>query len=134
LVIVVAAVLLIDRLHLDDPVGAVSVHLVCGIWGTLAVGIFSADHSLVTQLIGVLAYGAFCFPAALLIFMALKATVGLRVSKDEEAMGLDVGEHGMEAYGGFQMVSPGLGSRPIRQVVETGSVAAAKAEVKLGTS
>ena len=134
-VMVVGAVLLIDRIRLDDPVGAVSVHLVCGIWGTLAVGIFSADHSLLTQLIGVLGYAAFCFPSALVIFLALKATMGIRVSRDEEAMGLDVGEHGMEAYGGFQMVSPGLGSRPTRQSVEAGAMSpAAKTEVKLGTS
>ena len=98
-VIVVGSVLFIDRRHLDDPVGAVSVHLVCGVWGTLAVGIFSADHSLLTQLIGVLAYGAFSFAAALLIFFALKLSMGLRVSADEERLGLDVGEHGMEAYG-----------------------------------
>ncbi len=97
--IVVGSVLFIDRRHLDDPVGAVSVHLVCGVWGTLAVGIFSADHSLLTQLIGVLAYGAFSFAAALLIFFALKQSMGLRVSADEERLGLDVGEHGMEAYG-----------------------------------
>ena len=103
--IVVASVILIDRAQLDDPVGAVSVHLVCGIWGTLAVGIFSVnpDHSFVTQLIGVLAYGAISLPAALAIFYALKASMGLRVSEDEERMGLDVGEHGMEAYGGFQI-------------------------------
>ena len=104
-VIVVASVLFIDRVHLDDPVGAVSVHLVCGIWGTLAVGIFSADHSFATQAIGVLAYAAFSFPSALLIFFALKQVMGLRVSKEEERMGLDVGEHGMEAYGGFQIVN-----------------------------
>ena len=97
--IVVGSVLLIDRRHLDDPVGAVSVHLVCGVWGTLAVGIFSADHSLLTQLIGVLAYGAFSFAAALLIFFALKLSMGLRVTAEEERLGLDVGEHGMEAYG-----------------------------------
>ena len=97
--IVVGSVLFIDRRRLDDPVGAVSVHLVCGVWGTLAVGIFSADHSLLTQLIGVLAYGAFSFAAALLIFLALKLSMGLRVSADEERLGLDVGEHGMEAYG-----------------------------------
>ena len=71
----VGAVLLIDRGRIDDPVGAVSVHLVCGIWGTMAVGIFSADHSFVTQAVGVLAYGAVCFPAALGIFFALKQTV-----------------------------------------------------------
>ncbi len=103
--IVVASVIMIDRAQLDDPVGAISVHLVCGIWGTLAVGLFSVnpDHSFVTQLIGVLAYGAISMPAALVIFYALKATMGLRVSEDEERMGLDVGEHGMEAYGGFQI-------------------------------
>ena len=103
--IVVASVILIDRAQLDDPVGAISVHLVCGIWGTLAVGLFSVnpDHSFVTQLIGVLAYGAISMPAALVIFYALKATMGLRVSEKEERMGLDVGEHGMEAYGGFQI-------------------------------
>ena len=97
-IIVVASVLVIDRLRLDDPVGAVSVHLVCGVWGTLAVGLFSADHSLGTQVVGVLAYGAFTFPAALIIFLGVKAILGLRVSPDEERMGLDVGEHGMEAY------------------------------------
>lgn len=104
-VIVVFSVLGFDRLRLDDPVGALSVHLVCGIWGTLAVGLFSTnpDHSLVEQAIGVLAYGAFCFPAALVLFAALKYTLGLRVSEAEERTGLDIGEHGMEAYGGFQI-------------------------------
>jgi len=98
-VIVVFSVILIDRVRLDDPVGALSVHLVCGIWGTLAVGIFSADHSLVTQAVGVLAYGLFSFPFALAIFFVLKMSIGLRVSPEEETMGLDLGEHGMEAYG-----------------------------------
>ena len=98
-IIVVFSVLFFDRARIDDPVGAVSVHLVCGVWGTLAVGIFSADHSFVTQAIGVLAYGVFSFPVALAIFFALRASVGLRVSPDEESIGLDVGEHGMEAYG-----------------------------------
>lgn len=103
-VIVVCSVLLLDRLQLDDPVGAVSVHLVCGIWGTLAVGIFAAGHSFMDQLIGVLAYGAVAFPAALLIFTALKfSPLGLRVSEKEEIGGLDIGEHGMEAYSGFQI-------------------------------
>ena len=101
--IVVVSVLAIDRAKLDDPVGAVSVHLVCGIWGTLAVGIFSADFSFVTQLIGVLAYGVFSFVSALGIFAAIKAAIGIRVSEDEERMGLDVAEHGMESYGGFQI-------------------------------
>lgn len=104
-VIVVLSVIGIDKIRLDDPVGALSVHLVCGIWGTLAVGIFSADHSFVTQLIGVVAYGVFCFPAALIFFAALKYTVGIRVTKEEEERGLDISEHGMESYGGFQIFS-----------------------------
>ena len=104
-VIVVGSVLLLDRAKLDDPVGAISVHLICGIWGTLAVGIFSTnpEHSFLTQLIGVLAYAVFCFLSAFAIFFALKLTLGLRVDAEEERVGLDVGEHGMEAYGGFQI-------------------------------
>jgi Amt family ammonium transporter len=103
-VIVVFSVFFFDKIKIDDPVGAISVHLVNGIWGTLAVGIFGgADYSIVTQFIGVLAYGAVCFPAALLIFYAIKKTVGLRVSEREELRGLDIGEHGQEAYSGFQI-------------------------------
>ena len=103
-VIVVVSVLQIDRAKLDDPVGAVSVHLVCGIWGTLAVGIFGgSDFSFVTQLIGVAAYGVFSFVAALAMFYAIKGCCGLRVTEEEERKGLDVSEHGMEAYGGFQI-------------------------------
>lgn len=101
-VIVVLSVLAIDRLKIDDPVGAVSVHLVCGIWGTLATGIWGADKSFITQLIGVAAYGVFCVIAAVIFFGILKATMGLRVSREEEILGLDVGEHGMEAYPDFQ--------------------------------
>ena len=97
-VIVVFSVEIIDRAKLDDPVGAISVHLTCGIWGTLAVGIFSADHSFVTQLIGVLAYGAVALPAALVLFFVLKGTLGLRVTEEEERKGLDLSEHNMEAY------------------------------------
>jgi Amt family ammonium transporter len=99
-VAVVLAVGFFDRIKVDDPVGAISVHLVCGIWGTLAVGIFSTnpDHSLVTQAIGVVCYGAFAFTAALAIFAIVKVTMGLRVSAEEELEGLDIGEHGMHAY------------------------------------
>jgi Amt family ammonium transporter len=100
--VAVLSVIGLDRLKIDDPVGATTVHLVCGILGTLFVGVFSADHSLGVQALGVLAYGAVCFPAALLIFFVLKVTVGIRVSKEEELKGLDLGEHGMEAYHGFQ--------------------------------
>ncbi len=102
-ILVVLAVGLIDKLHLDDPVGAISVHLVCGIWGTLAVGIFSADFSILIQLIGVSTVGAISFFAALLIFFVIKVTIGIRVSPEEEMIGLDIGEHGMEAYSGFQI-------------------------------
>jgi Amt family ammonium transporter len=100
--VAVFSVLGFDKLKIDDPVGATTVHLVCGVLGTLFVGIFSPDFSFLTQLIGVLAYGAVCFPAAFLIFFALKKTIGIRVSEEEELKGLDIGEHGMEAYSGFQ--------------------------------
>lgn len=101
-VLVVLSVLGFDRLKIDDPVGAISVHLICGIWGTLAVGIWGTEKSFVVQLIGVLAYGAFCVVAAAIIFGIIKATMGLRVSREEELLGLDLGEHGMEAYPDFQ--------------------------------
>lgn len=104
-VLVVGAVLAFDRLRIDDPVGALSVHLVCGIWGTLAVGIFSSQVGFMPQLIGVAAAGALCFVSASLIFALIKATIGLRVSEHEELCGLDIGEHGMEAYSGFQIFS-----------------------------
>ncbi len=97
-VIVVFSVETFDRAKLDDPVGAISVHLTCGVWGTLAVGIFSADHSVLTQLVGVAACGAVAFPAASLIFFVIRNTIGLRVSPEEERRGLDLAEHNMEAY------------------------------------
>ncbi len=98
--LVVGSVMFFDRIKIDDPVGAISVHLVCGIWGTLAVGIFSMnpDHNLGAQALGVVAYGAATFPAALLIFYVIKVTMGLRVSEEEELEGLDYSEHGMHAY------------------------------------
>jgi Amt family ammonium transporter len=98
--LVVGSVVFIDKIRIDDPVGAISVHLACGIWGTLAVGIFSTnpDHSFVTQLIGVVAYGIFTVACAAAIFLVIKATMGLRVSEEEELEGLDFGEHGMHAY------------------------------------
>ena len=104
--LVVLAVIFIDsKLRVDDPVGAISVHLVCGIWGTLAVGIFSMnpEHTILKQLAGISAIGATVFASALLIFWVLKVTVGIRVSTDEEVKGLDVSEHAMEAYSGFQI-------------------------------
>jgi Amt family ammonium transporter len=101
--IVVIAVELIDKVHLDDPVGAISVHLVNGIWGTLAVGIFSDEYGLLSQLIGIFSVGTLSFLAAFGLFHALKATLGIRVSMEEEIRGLDIGEHGMEAYNSFQI-------------------------------
>ncbi len=105
-IMVVGAVIFIDsKLKLDDPVGALSVHLICGVWGTLAVGIFSVnpDHSFLVQLIGVLSCGVVSFSSAFIIFFVLRKTMGIRVSQEEELRGLDIGEHGMEAYAGFQI-------------------------------
>jgi len=105
-VIVVFSVVLLDRWKLDDPVGAISVHLTCGVWGTLAVGIFGgSDFSVVTQLIAVASYGAVAFASAMLLFLALRATLGIRVSEDEERIGLDIAEHNMEAYPDYQILS-----------------------------
>jgi Amt family ammonium transporter len=103
-IIVVFSVIMFDKLKIDDPVGALSVHLVCGVWGTLAVGIFgvkAGGAQFVNQLIGVGAVGASAFVAAFAIFFVLKSTMGIRVSKDEEIYGLDASEHGMEAYSNF---------------------------------
>jgi Amt family ammonium transporter len=121
-VLVVGSVLFFDRIRIDDPVGAVSVHLTCGIWGTLAVGIFStnAEHTFLIQLAGVAAYGVFTVVCALAIFLVVKLTMGLRVSEDEELEGLDYGEHGMHAYdlnigpGGLDGGTPRPGAAPRR--------------------
>ena len=104
--IIVFAVSLIDRLKLDDPVGAIAVHLVCGIWGTLAVGIFgnlASGAQFVSQLIGVVSYAAICIISSFIIIYGLKKTVGIRVSEREELEGLDAHEHGMDAYPDFRM-------------------------------
>ncbi|WCO02128.1 ammonium transporter [Psychroserpens ponticola] len=104
--IIVFAVSLIDRLKLDDPVGAIAVHLVCGIWGTLAVGIFGAlagGAQFVSQLIGVVSYAGICIVSSFLIIFIMKKTVGIRVSEREELEGLDAHEHGMDAYPDFRL-------------------------------
>lgn len=99
--IVVFGVNLMDRLKLDDPVGAVPVHLLNGIWGTLAVGIFAEDFSFLTQLKGVLAIGVFVVVLSYIILIILKKTMGLRVTEREEVEGLDIHEHKMNAYPDF---------------------------------
>ncbi|WP_026935443.1 ammonium transporter [Christiangramia echinicola] len=103
-VIIVFGVALIDKIRLDDPVGAVAVHLICGIWGTLAVGIFgnlAGFDQFLTQFIGVACYAAICIAGSFLIFYILKVTLGIRVSAKEETEGLDIHEHGMDAYPDF---------------------------------
>lgn len=105
-IIIVLGVALVDKLKLDDPVGAIAVHLICGIWGTLAVGLFGSmagAGQFMTQLYGVLIVGAFCVVTSGIILGVLKATLGLRVSKEEELEGLDIHEHGMDAYADFRM-------------------------------
>ncbi len=104
--IIVAGVALIDKLRLDDPVGAIAVHLICGIWGTLAVGLFGAMKGVdqfLYQLTGVVAYAVFCIATSFIIIFVLKKTVGIRVSKKEELEGLDGHEHGMDAYPDFRL-------------------------------
>ncbi|MGV7929902.1 MAG: ammonium transporter [Spirochaetota bacterium] len=118
-VLVVLAVMMFDRLRIDDPVGALSVHLVNGIFGTLAVGLFAQDKItgtatgsglffggglklLASQAIGVVAVGAFTFVLALVVWYVIRLVMGMRVSREEEIAGLDLGEHGMKAYPDFQ--------------------------------
>lgn len=104
-ILVVIAVVVIDRIRIDDPVGAISVHLVCGIWGTLAVGLFSMnpEHTLLKQLTGVAAVGVFVLIASTIAWTLLKISpLGLRVSAEEETNGLDTAEHGLEAYPEFK--------------------------------
>jgi len=117
-IIVVYAVSFFDNLRIDDPVGAISVHLVNGTWGTLAVGLFADANvgtgydvtglffgggltQLINQIVGILAVGAFTVTFSVVAWMVLKAVFGMRVSLEEEINGLDIGEHGMEAYSGF---------------------------------
>ena len=118
-IIVVCSVYGFERLRLDDPVGALSVHLVCGVWGTLAVGLFGAKASaaqLLIQLAGVAAVGAFSFAFSFGLFAAIRATIGLRVSAREEMEGLDLGEHGQSAYPDF--LSTGALELPVTAPLE----------------
>jgi Amt family ammonium transporter len=132
-ILVVYAVAFFDKIKIDDPVGALSVHLVNGVWGTLAVGLFASAKvqeslgrnpealvnglfygggvsQLVTQIVGILSVGAFTTAFSVALWMILKQTMGIRVSKEEELMGLDIGEHGMQAYTGFVTEMDSYGS------------------------
>jgi Amt family ammonium transporter len=109
-VLVVFAVGFFDSIKIDDPVGAISVHLMNGIWGTLAVGLFNTETGLFygggfgqlgAQILGILSVGLFTVVLSSIFWLVLKYTLGLRVSPEEEMKGLDIGEHGMEAYSGF---------------------------------
>ncbi len=106
-VLVVLSVMAIDRIHIDDPVGAVSVHGVCGAWGTLAAGLFNIDGMtakiITTQLVGIGAAFVWSFGCAFILFKIISLTIGLRVSEEEELLGVDITEHGANAYNDFQV-------------------------------
>ena len=100
-VLVVIFVPLLDKLKIDDVVGAISVHLVAGIWGTLAVPLTNDGASFATQAIGIVSIGAFVFIASAVVWMILKVTIGIRVDEEAEQVGLDRAELAMEAYPEF---------------------------------
>ena len=98
-VIVVVSIITLDKAKIDDPVGAISVHGTCGIWGTVATAIFAEGFDFMVQLKGALLVSVFAFIFAYVVFFILKSTMGVRVSDEEEDRGLDIAEHGQEAYG-----------------------------------
>jgi Amt family ammonium transporter len=103
--LVVFSVFMFDRLRIDDPVGALSVHLVCGIWGTIAVGIFASNGQDITffgQLKGIVVIGVFAFVSSYIVLYIINKVLPLRVKKDQEVQGLDVEECGLEAYPEFK--------------------------------
>ena len=118
--LVVLAVPFFDKLKIDDVVGALSVHLVAGIWGTMAVPFTDGEASFVTQFIGVAATGIFVVVASTVVWLVLKYTIGIRVNEEDEYRGLDIAEIGVEAYPDFQTVhlggmgspGPGIGDAP----------------------
>ncbi len=112
--IVVAAIVTLDKLRIDDPVGAISAHGVAGLWGLLAVPLSNADASFGAQIIGALSIFVWVFAASLAVWLTLKAIMGVRVSEEEEYEGVDLVECGMEAYPEFSVarVYGGGGGRP----------------------
>ncbi len=120
-ILVVFAVTFFDSIQIDDPVGATSVHLVNGIWGTLAVGLFNVDSGLFytgqlsqlgIQLLGIVSVGGMTVLFSTLFWVLLKRVLGIRVTEDEELKGLDISEHGMEAYSGFLKDNRGMAGNP----------------------
>jgi Amt family ammonium transporter len=115
-ILVVFAVLFFDRIRIDDPVGAISVHAVNGAWGTLAAGIFHIDgfsmHMVLVQLLGIAACFIWVFPTMFVMFKIIAKTIGLRVSAEEELEGLDISEHAGVAYPDFEVLSHGGGISP----------------------
>jgi Amt family ammonium transporter len=107
-VIVLFSIIFLDKIKVDDPVGAVSVHGVCGAWGTLAAGLFNAEKMFDMKIVGVQLLGIFAcfiwvFVTAFIMFKIISATVGLRASEEEEREGLDLSEHGAVAYPDFSV-------------------------------
>jgi Amt family ammonium transporter len=100
-VIVVFAVPFLDKLKIDDVVGAIPVHLIAGIWGTLAVPLTNSDASLGIQIISIVIVGVFTFVVSYIVWMVLKMVMGVRVSEEDEIAGLDNAELGMESYPEF---------------------------------
>ncbi len=108
-IIVVISVVTLDRMHIDDPVGAVSVHGVCGAWGTIAAGLFNIGGTtaaiMTTQIIGVVTAFAWAFGTAFILFKVIDMTMGLRVTEEEELEGVDIAEHAAHAYNDFQVLN-----------------------------
>lgn len=144
-VIVVFAVMFFDRIKVDDPVGATSVHLGCGVFGTICVGLFAKEgvttlstqnglfygggfKLLGIQLLGIIAVGVFVFAASLLVWFIIKKTIGIRVSREEEIAGLDIGEHGNIAYPDFAPVTTMTGLSTGVQVAKSAVTTVSKSE------
>ena len=100
-ILVVFSIVTLDKMKIDDPVGAISVHGVVGLWGLLAVPLTNGDATFVGQLIGALTIFVWVFGASFVTWMIIKATIGIRVSEEEEYEGVDIGECGLEAYPEF---------------------------------
>lgn len=144
-IIVVFAVMFFDRIKVDDPVGATSVHLGCGVFGTICVGLFAKEgvttlstqnglfygggfKLLGIQLLGIIAVGVFVFAASLLVWFIIKKTIGIRVSREEEIAGLDIGEHGNIAYPDFAPVTTMTGLSTGVQVAKSAVTTVSKSE------